>query len=76
MNLYYAAENDNLECLKCAHDNDCPWNEKTCSYAARYGSSKCLTLSSFSLKKKKRKKLMKRKRLNSAALLRIFPQRE
>jgi len=31
-----------LECLKYAHENGCPWDERTCNFAARYGQLDCL----------------------------------
>jgi hypothetical protein len=37
-----AAKINNLECLKYAHENDCPWDENTCLYAARNGYLECL----------------------------------
>jgi hypothetical protein len=37
-----AVKINNLECLKYAHENKCPWNEWTCSYAAWNGYLECL----------------------------------
>jgi hypothetical protein len=37
-----AVEIGNLECLKYAHENGCPWNEKTCRCAAMNGYLDCL----------------------------------
>ena len=34
--------NGHLECLKYAHENGCPWNEDTCSNAAKNGHLECL----------------------------------
>jgi len=31
-----------LDCLKYAHENGCPWNETTCSWAAYYDKLDCL----------------------------------
>ena len=31
-----------MECLKYARENGCPWNWRTCYYAARYGHLDCL----------------------------------
>ena len=31
-----------LECLKYAHERGCPWDAKTCWYAAKYGHLECL----------------------------------
>ena len=30
------------ECLKYAHENGCPWDEKACSNAALFGHLECL----------------------------------
>jgi hypothetical protein len=37
-----AALNDNLECLKYAHENRYPWSSDTCKFAAFYGHLECL----------------------------------
>ena len=37
-----AARNGHLECLKCAHENGCPWDEYTCALAAANGNLNCL----------------------------------
>ena len=31
-----------LECLKYAHENECPWDKETCSSAAESGHLECL----------------------------------
>ena len=36
------AKGGHLDCLKYAHENGCPWDEGTCSYAAEYGHLDCL----------------------------------
>ena len=38
----YAAKNGNLDCLKYAHENNCPWDETTTSSAAENGHLDCL----------------------------------
>jgi hypothetical protein len=37
-----AVKINNLECLKYAHKNVCPWNEYTCTFAAENGHLECL----------------------------------
>ena len=37
-----AAEGGHLECLKYAHENGSPWNERTCVAAAECGRLECL----------------------------------
>ena len=37
-----AAEMVTSECLKYAHEKGCPWDEVTCSNAAKNGHLKCL----------------------------------
>ena len=37
-----AAKNGNLNCLKYAHENGCPWNKDTCHYASQNGHLNCL----------------------------------
>jgi len=37
-----AAIYGNLNCLKYAHENGCPWNENTCCSAAENGHLECL----------------------------------
>ena len=37
-----AARNGHLECLKYAHENECPWDEETCSSAALKDHLECL----------------------------------
>ena len=37
-----AAKNGQLECLKHAHENGCPWDENTCAFAAMNGNLDCL----------------------------------
>ena len=37
-----AASEGHLECLTYAHENGCPWHERTCSYAAEFGHLECL----------------------------------
>ena len=39
---YAAEDGDDLECLKYAHENGCPWNEETCAIAAQNGHLECL----------------------------------
>ena len=39
--LVLCCRND-LECLKYAHENGCPWDKKTCSEAALNGHLECL----------------------------------
>ena len=36
------AENGNMEFLKFLHENGCPWDIRTCSWAALYGHLECL----------------------------------
>jgi hypothetical protein len=36
------ANNRNLECLRYAHENGCPWNARTCTFAAISGNIDCL----------------------------------
>ena len=40
--LCEAAQYGHLECLKYAHENGCPWHEKTCAGAAFNGEFECL----------------------------------
>jgi hypothetical protein len=35
-------DNGHLECLKYCHENNCPWDNQTCRYAAIYGNLECL----------------------------------
>src|SRR3990167_3573208 len=35
-------DNEILQILKYAHENGCPWNEETCSYASENGHLECL----------------------------------
>ena len=37
-----AAKYGELECLKYAHENGCPWDEETCASAAEKGKLECL----------------------------------
>ena len=37
-----AAVGGHIECLKYAHENECPWDEKTCCGAAETGHLECL----------------------------------
>jgi hypothetical protein len=37
-----AVKNGNLECLKYAHENGCPWDEYTCNYAVESEHLECL----------------------------------
>ena len=36
-NVCTASARSSLECLKYAHENNCPWDEETCAVAAYYG---------------------------------------
>ena len=38
----FFAEGGHLECLKCLHDEGCPWDEMACSSAAEGGHLVCL----------------------------------
>jgi hypothetical protein len=38
----YAAANNNLECLRYAHEQECYWDERTCYNASYHGHSDCL----------------------------------
>jgi hypothetical protein len=38
----YAAKYGHLHCLKYAHENGCPWDEKTCDAATRWDNIECL----------------------------------
>jgi hypothetical protein len=42
MTTYYAAWYGHLECLRYAHENGAPWDERTTSDAARNGHLDCL----------------------------------
>jgi hypothetical protein len=39
---WYAAENEQLECLKYARENGCHWDKRTCDSAAAKGHLECL----------------------------------
>jgi len=36
------AHYNNLECLIYLHENDCPWDEKSCEIASNNGQLECL----------------------------------
>lgn len=38
----YAAAKGHLDCLRCARENGCPWDEDTCERAASGGHLDCL----------------------------------
>ena len=37
-----AAAEGHIDCLRHAHEHNCPWNEDTCALAAKYGHLNCL----------------------------------
>ena len=41
-NLFFSCKKWTSHCFKYAHENNCPWDEYTCTYAAMNGHLDCL----------------------------------